>query len=90
MKLTEDDAELVAQGDHDDFETVEEGGWVSEHKYDLQEVVVLHKPTGKHYIQHNSRSGSYHDDYYYDYGVDLIEAHKVEVTTYEWLPVKKD
>jgi hypothetical protein len=90
MQLTEEQAELVAQGDHDDFETVEDGEWVSEHKYELQEKIVLHTPTGKHYAQQNSRSGSYYSDRYYEYGQDLIEVRQVEVKSLVWLPVKQD
>ena len=80
--------------DSDVFELVEMGKWVSEGKYEYQNVILKEKATGKYYRFSHSRSGSYHTDYTYDweYGgrgdtFELTEVEPVEKTVIYWKEV---
>lgn len=66
-----------------DWEIIEEGNWSQGAKYQIQENVVLHIPTGKYYQYEISRSGSPFTDweYSYTYG-DFPELYEVEKKTH--------
>lgn len=49
----------------DGFEIVDSGQWTSDIKYQHRSVVF--KFEDKFYRVHDSRSGSYHSDYYYEH-----------------------
>ena len=59
--------------DFEEFEIVEEGGFVSEGKYEVSETIIKYKE--KLFCVLLSRSGSYFTDYYYS-----------EPTVYEVVP----
>lgn len=61
------------------FEHVEEGEWVQDCKYQYCTDVYLHIPSGRYVALHQSRSGSYHTDWYYN-DPDLSEVFKVTET----------
>ena len=48
------------------FEVVEEGDWVVEHKYEICDIYVKHKYTENYFCITLCRSGSYFSDYNYD------------------------
>lgn len=55
--------------------------WTQEHKYQMNDVVVRHIPTDTYWIMWNSRSGSYHSDWYYDpTQVEQVSRHEEVVT----------
>lgn len=68
-------AQVIEAGKHDryfgeddldeDFELVEETEWTQDYKYQSADAIFLHKPTGRHFEISNTRSGSYHTDWYY-------------------------
>jgi len=83
IAITEDDAP-------EGFEIIEEGDWVQDHKYQCREIVF--KFEEKCYSLNESRSGSYHSDWYYesdDWGdeVDAYEVEPVETKTVVWRAV---
>lgn len=88
-KLSLDEFKQIVWEDHEDFELVEDGDWISDGKYDHCSQVVKHLPSGKHYTYTLGRSGSYYSDYYYDYEdtvPDMLEVKQVTktVTVTEW------
>lgn len=65
----------------EEFELIEEGDWVQEHKFQYSESIVKHKPTDTYWGLGSSRSGSYHTDWYYDATqIDQVERHEEVVT----------
>lgn len=67
----------------DSLEIVEEGDWTQDHKYQHMETVAKYE--GKFYSFNQSRSGSYHTDWYYNdtevYEVEPVTK-TITVTTY--------
>jgi len=83
IAITEEDAP-------EGFEIVEEGEWIQDYKYQCREIVF--KFEDKHYSLVESRSGSYHSDWYYsseDWAdeVEVTEVEPVEVIEVEWRAV---
>lgn len=76
-------------GDLKSFEVVEEGDWVSEHKYEFCQIIVKEIGTDNYFAIDLSRSGSYFTDYYYDdpefSRVKRVEETKVVVS---YVPIK--
>lgn len=72
----------------EDAECVEEGEWVSEHKYQMRDDVWKWKD--KFFMISQSRSGSYHTDYYYD-DPECCEVKPVEVVIKKinWVAIKE-
>ena len=75
----------------DSIELIESGDWISDGKYDL--IRYVFKFDGRFYQLDDSRSGSYHTDYYYESSdwCDRVECDEVEsriVERYEWIKVK--
>lgn len=75
------------------FELTDEGDWVQDWKYQHRSSVVKHIPTGIYVQVNQSRSGSYHSDWYYnkaDYFqvTPLVETKTITTTT--WQLVKDD
>ncbi len=72
----------------DGFEVVEEGDWIQDYKYQLCDIYVQHKESGKYFCIQLCRAGSYFSDYEYSdpefYEVKRLEETKVVVT---WAPV---
>lgn len=73
------------------IELIESSAWVSAGKYEHKDYIL--KIEDKYYKVTESRAGSYFTDYVYmsqwwDDVVEPIEVEKVEVTTYEWKPIK--
>lgn len=73
-----------------DFVEVADGDWTQDCKYQHSETVVQHVPTGRYFEIHNSRSGSYHTDWYYS-TAEVFEVERVEkvVTTVTWVEIKQ-
>lgn len=67
----------------EDWELVSEGDWIHEGKYQHEESIVT--KNGKYFRIMNSRSGSYHTDWYYD-EPQVYEVERIEkiVVTVEW------
>lgn len=73
-----------------DFETVHNGEWVVDYKYEMKETVLEHKPTGKYYQINETRSGSYFSDYHYeDPEIWEVTPEKKMVEITSWNTVKK-
>lgn len=72
----------------DDFELVEDGGFVQDGKYQSATSIVKHTVSGRYFEIRNYRSGSYHTDWYYD-TADVNEVLRKEVQTIriEWIAV---
>lgn len=84
---------IKADGDgdipSDVFEEVEIGEWTDEHKHQHKTDIYRHKPTGRLFALHNSRSGSYWSDYEYDEPTcNEVFAVQVTVTKYFDSPCK--
>jgi hypothetical protein len=69
-----------------DLDVVEEGDWVQDHKYQHCTTIVKDKE-GNYFQFENSRSGSYHTDWYYNpptiYQVKRVEK-VVTKTVVSW------
>lgn len=72
--------------DYLDFEVVVEGDWVQDHKYQYMDTII--KFADKFYEISQSRSGSYHTDWYYN-DSEIREVKPVErvITTIVYEPV---
>lgn len=68
----------------DGVEVVEVGDWIDEGKYSYQSTIIKYKD--KFYSVNQSRSGSYHTDYYYD-DPTVYEVVQKERTTVDWIRV---
>lgn len=89
LNISSDDIERVFFENHEDFETIDEGEWVQEHKYQFCEVIVKQLSTERFFRMDVSRSGSYHSDWYYDFSnSELVEVVKTTrtIVVEEWLP----
>lgn len=65
------------------LEVLEEGEWEQDHKYQHRSSVVLFE--GQTFDISESRSGSYHTDWYYDSSyITPVEAHKEVRTVVIW------
>lgn len=73
------------------FEQVAEGEFTQGYKYQSCEDVYKHAPTGRYFEISNSRTGSYHTDWYYRKPSvrEVIRQVKV-VETVVWAAVPKD
>lgn len=74
-------------GEPDGFTLVEEGDWVSEHKYQMRSDVLRHDQSGRFFAIHQCRSGSYHSDYH-DLDPDCTEVWPVVITRTEYVARK--
>lgn len=74
----------------DGCKIVEQSEWTQEHK--CQYMDIIFECDEKFYSLSRGRSGSYHTDWHYDSEYqdefECPEVERVEVTTYEWKPVK--
>jgi len=92
MKFSKEDLISIAFDDGEDkFTIVDDSGWVSDGKYDLQDLVFEFE--GKHYCLVHQRSGSYFTDYYHevvegDHDGVCPEVEKVEIVTHKWQVVR--
>ena len=73
---------LALDEESDKIEIVEEGDWVDDGKYSYRSNVF--KMDDKFYQYHESRSGSYHTDYYYSDPEDYHEVKQVEKIVKVW------
>lgn len=66
--LTQELADLLKEAfsweDVEGCEEVDSGEWEQEHKYQNRRSILLYK--GQHFAYDESRSGSYHTDWYYN------------------------
>lgn len=77
--------------DSDDFELVEEDEWTQDYKYQYQSTIIKHVPTSTFWQINNSRSGSYHTDWYYGTPEFYqVTPHTKVITTVEWKVVKEN
>ena len=69
--------------DYAHFEVIDDGDWEVDCKYQFRSSIV--KFMDKYYQINESRTGSYHTDYYYD-DPEIFEVNQVEkvVTTIVW------
>lgn len=88
MKITEEQAREISWSESDEFETVETGDFIADHKYENQTVIFKPTDGDSHYMLFVSRSGSAFTDWYYDYVLDCPEVEQVEVVTTEWITKK--
>jgi hypothetical protein len=81
LKLWKDE-DCAYSGEPEGWEVVEETDWTQDHKYQYQET-TYHKD-GQYFSVTQSRSGSYHTDWYYNdpecFEVERHEEVKVVVT----------
>lgn len=71
-----------------EFDIVEEGEWTQEGKYQEAEHIVKHGPSGRHFCISQSRSGSYHSDWYYgESGLCEVKCITEVVTVTKWVAV---
>ena len=87
MKFSQEDLITVIDGGSDTFEIIEEGDWISEGKYEVQEIIF--KFEDKFYCLAHGRSGSYFTDWFYDvvegnHDGECSEVEKIEVIAHEW------
>lgn len=91
MKLSEEEARLVAYEDHKDFEQVERdivdsGRWTIQYN-----TVVKHTPTGKHYLYYHSEGATEYQErepFEYEGTVEFLEVEQKEVKTMQWVRVE--
>ncbi|MDF0504854.1 hypothetical protein POK33_29395 [Burkholderia cenocepacia] len=77
--------QLFEDGD-DRLDSVEEGDWTSDGKYEHRTDIMKDTQTGKFYAIHQSRSGSYFSDY--EYGDTYAnEVEPVQVMVTQWKAV---
>ncbi|WWS23386.1 hypothetical protein PBAHNIPP_00281 [Klebsiella phage KP01] len=73
----DDDAEEI-------FVLVEDVDWTQEHKYQDRTQIWYYPARGVHFMVSESRSGSYHTDWYYSPPeVDIVTRHEKVVTRTE-------
>lgn len=86
MKISEEiQQELFEVGDeYQGFELAEIGDWVSEGKYEFQDIIVRYQ--NKFYLFRKSRSGSCFTDYNYFYDDECYEVEKREIVINRWMP----
>ena len=85
--FTTEEIKDIARGDDPDFVVIKAGDWINDYKdYDIREIIVQQKTTGKYFRIDQSRSGSYYSDYEYD-DPEITEVakvvKKVEVVSWE-------
>lgn len=69
------------------MELVEEGDWTQEHKYQYS-TDIYGDGEGNFYAVHNSRSGSYHTDWYYGApSVNAVKKTEKVIRVTEWVAV---
>lgn len=92
IQLTEEQAHRLAREEGDDeldLELVEETDSEIDCKDVIWSNIYLQASTGKHFIQHNSRTNDgYWGDPDFEYGQELVEVKKKEVVRTEWCVVK--
>ena len=74
--------------DSDYLEEVDHDEWTQNHKYQYRQVVYYSKKHNVHVAVNETRSGSYHTDWYYmEPDVSLVEKRerKVTKTITEWV-----
>lgn len=74
--------------DSDYLEEVDHDEWTQNHKYQYRQVVYYSKKHDVHVAVNETRSGSYHSDWYYmEPDVSLVEKREREVTKIitEWV-----
>lgn len=74
--------------DSDYLEEVEDDDWTQDHKYQHRQVVYYSTKHDVHVAVNETRSGSYHSDWYYNEpDVDLVEKRErvVTKTITEWV-----
>lgn len=64
--MNEKDILDLFEEESDDLTVIEEGDWTQEYKYQYSKTIVYHAPTSAYWAIEQSRSGSYHTDWYYD------------------------
>ena len=80
-ELRDGDSDIDTWDLPEDFESVTEGDWIQEHKYQYIDAIVKHKPTETFWEICRNRSGSYHTDWYYgEAHVAQVEPHEEVVT----------
>jgi hypothetical protein len=86
-EILEDADYFIDDTDPEVIEIIQEGDWKQEHKYQYSETIV--KFEDKYYSVNQSRSGSYHSDWYYN-DPDVYEVERKEeiVTKVTWPRVK--
>ncbi len=65
MKITAKQAKELTWGDSEEFETIIEGDWVSDGKYEICESIFC--KDGKFFKLNTGRSGSHFTDWEYDW-----------------------
>lgn len=72
----------------DEFELIDDGDWTQEHKYQIQESIVKHKPTGKYFLLVSTRWGDYYSGFECD-RTEVVEVERVEeqVITVRYYPI---
>lgn len=76
--------------DSDYVEEYEDDEWTQNHKNQYRSAIYYSAKHDVYFQVNESRSGSYHTDWYYDQpDVFIVEKHEREVTKIvtEWLPV---
>jgi hypothetical protein len=67
----------------------EEGEWTQDYKYQNLTTIVKHVETDTFWAIHQSRSGSYHTDWYYnDPDCNQVKPVEETITIVKWVDVK--
>lgn len=84
MSITATDILKLFDDEDESLETVVNGDWEVEHKYEHRTDIVRHLPTGRYFAIDKSRSGSYWSDYHYD-EPEAREVEPKQVTVTQWV-----
>lgn len=72
----------------EDFLVIQEGDWISEHKYEVAIHILRHVPTDTHWMLSACRTGSYYTDYHYEpIEIDQVTPVQEVVTVTKWKAV---
>lgn len=86
-ELTEKKVEQIFHENHEDYELIKDGGWISEGKYDYCDR-IFKDADGTHWSVGANRSGSYFSNYEHSYSDEIIEVEEKEVMVKEWIAVE--
>ena len=70
----------------EDWDIEENGDWVQDYKYQSSTMILRHTPSNRFFQVNQSRSGSYHTDWYYsppEFQGEVVKVEKM-VPTIVW------
>ena len=88
-KLEENVVEKIFDGDHPDYELVEEGEWTDDGKSSWA-INIVQDQDGDYWRVDACRYGNHYSDYDYSYSNEIVEVEKRAVTTIQWAPARDE